>query len=277
MAKFPKISVIIPTFNEEKNIIHCLRSVRRQDYSRSRVEIVVVDQESSDKTLEIARKFGCRIIKRERPKYYTPPSISRNMGANGSSGEYLFHLDADMRLHDSKLFAKAMKLFSENKEVGALVIHERDLPGNYWARCIALERKCYVGTDMEAARLVRRDVFEKVGGYDEKISSGEDWDIDRRYRRISEVVYSGLYLSHDIGKVSFWKQLKKKAKYGRTGEAYFRKHGTTGFSIASKQLLYFFKSYKLLMKEPLVTVGMVFVRFCEYIVGFAAMFKYGKK
>jgi hypothetical protein len=127
---------------------------------------------------------------------------------------------------------------------------------------------------MEAARFVRRDIFEKVGGYDESISSGEDWGIDKMYRSVSKVEYSGLYISHNIRKVYFWRQLQKKAKYSRTSNTFYQKHHTSGFVIAAKQLRYILKNYQLLLQEPGIAVGMLFLRFCEYGHGLYALVKY---
>jgi glycosyltransferase involved in cell wall biosynthesis len=276
VSKFPKVSIIVPTFNEERNIASCIKSIRKQDYPKGKIEIVVVDQQSDDRTQKIARQHRCKVVIRKRPKFYTPPSISRNVGYRHSSGDFLFHLDADMMLTDKKLFKKAIQMFKKDKKIGALVIHEKDLVKNYWAKCIALERKCYIGTDMEASRFVRRDIFEKVGGYDENISSGEDWDIDRMYRGVSKVIFSGLYLSHNIGNVNFWEQLEKKSRYSRTGQMFFRKHHISGFLVAGKQLYYILRNYKLLLREPLVALGMFFLRFCEYGYGFYALIRHRK-
>lgn len=57
MTNLPLVSVIIPTLNEEKNIGRCLESIRKQTYPKDKIEIIVVDNDSTDKTREIVRKL----------------------------------------------------------------------------------------------------------------------------------------------------------------------------------------------------------------------------
>ena len=88
-----KISVVVNTFNEEKNIDRCLASV--QDFAD---EIVVVDMHSSDKTVEIAKKFKAKVFQHEYTKYVEP---ARNFALSKASGEWILLLDADEELPDS--------------------------------------------------------------------------------------------------------------------------------------------------------------------------------
>jgi len=80
-----RITAIIPTFNEEKNIVRALRTVQFAD------EIIVVDSFSSDKTLEIARSFGARILQRE----YQTSAIQKNWTIPQAKHDWIILLDAD--------------------------------------------------------------------------------------------------------------------------------------------------------------------------------------
>ena len=60
LADMPLVSVIIPTFNSEKNIKRCLQSIRTQEYRR--VETIVVDSYSTDRTVEESRKLGAKVL-----------------------------------------------------------------------------------------------------------------------------------------------------------------------------------------------------------------------
>src|SRR5260221_11101716 len=84
------VSIIIPAWNEEKNISRLLESINNQSYKG--VETIVVDDGSTDKTAEIAKKLGARVFKRKRNER----SIERNFGASKAVGVYLVFLDADM-------------------------------------------------------------------------------------------------------------------------------------------------------------------------------------
>ncbi len=88
-TKNVQISVIIPTYNEEENLSACLLALKSSDFSD--YEILIVDGNSKDRTIEIAKKHGCRVYKRKRSGI----GDARNFGAMKSSGEILAFLDAD--------------------------------------------------------------------------------------------------------------------------------------------------------------------------------------
>src|SRR6202035_2638649 len=85
----PKVAIVIPTYNEEPNLGRLLRSIRSQSIPS---EVIVVDQQSTDNTVEIARQYGCSVAHSPRPAFYTPPGPSRNKGAAMSRAPILIHL-----------------------------------------------------------------------------------------------------------------------------------------------------------------------------------------
>lgn len=85
----PKISVAIITYNEEKNLPDCLSSIKWAD------EVVVVDDSSTDKTREIAQKFGAKVIKTEKKAFF---DTNKNIAIKSCSGDWIFLLDADERV-----------------------------------------------------------------------------------------------------------------------------------------------------------------------------------
>lgn len=120
------VSVIITTKNEEEHIGNCLESIRKQDYLQEKIEIIVVDNNSTDRTKEIARTFTDKIF-----NYGPERSAQRNFGVRESKGKYILYLDADMvlsedvTLSDIKYFLKAegnvlwyLMHFSLNKKGG---------------------------------------------------------------------------------------------------------------------------------------------------------------
>src|SRR5713226_422324 len=165
--------VVIPTYNEERNIERLLRSFQLQ--TNKNFSIVVVDQGSTDRTVELARSYGCAVIATRRPSFYSPPGRSRNLGAGSVQCRVLLHLDADMELETPDFLSNLEALIDHQHQ--AAIIHEHDVASGFWATCKAVERSCYFDTDMEAARAVTSELFSRVGGYDESISSGEDFFI----------------------------------------------------------------------------------------------------
>ena len=85
-------SIIIPTLNEEKYLPKLLDSIEAQDFDN--YEIIVVDSESDDNTVGVARDYGCRVLKGQRGI----PSINRNIGAKHARGKNLIFFDADVVL-----------------------------------------------------------------------------------------------------------------------------------------------------------------------------------
>lgn len=86
----PQFSVVLATYNEEKNISKCLESVK--DIAD---EIIVVDGTSNDKTVEIAKKFGAKVIVRENPKIF---HINKQIAIDAASKDWVIQLDADEQL-----------------------------------------------------------------------------------------------------------------------------------------------------------------------------------
>jgi cellulose synthase/poly-beta-1,6-N-acetylglucosamine synthase-like glycosyltransferase len=95
IKKFPKVSVLIPAYNEEKNIKKCLESVKNINYPKNLLEIIVVDDGSTDKTYEIAKKEGVKVYKIK----HSGKAKALNFGIEKCSGEYILILDADTIIH----------------------------------------------------------------------------------------------------------------------------------------------------------------------------------
>jgi glycosyltransferase involved in cell wall biosynthesis len=252
------VSIIIPTFNSEENIKRCLETIKKQDYKN--IEVIIVDQYSSDKTVEIGNKYGVNVYLLEKPPFYTPPTKSRNFGASKAKGEYILHLDSDMELQKDTI-SKCVECM---RQYDAVVIHEIDVTHGFWGKAKALERACYVGNlNIEAARFVKKSLFIKVKGYDEKISSGEDWDIDSRYKKYGKVGDSGAYLYHHSGSLDLVRQLKKKFSYGRTSHLYMQKDQGKVPSLMGEMFKSYGSNFFKLLSDPLHAVGFLLLRFFE--------------
>jgi glycosyltransferase involved in cell wall biosynthesis len=114
-----KISVALITYNEEKNLPDCLRSIKWAD------EIVVVDDSSKDRTREIAKEFGAKVIKTAKKTFFDE---NKNVAIEACSGDWIFLLDADERV--SPELAQEIRKTVNNWSSG--------LPVAYW-----LKRKNY--------------------------------------------------------------------------------------------------------------------------------------
>ncbi|MEI6632129.1 MAG: glycosyltransferase, partial [bacterium] len=269
------VSVIITTRNEEHNIKDCLQAILAQDYSQESLEIIVVDNGSSDRTKEIAKEYTGKI-------YDCGPerSAQRNFGVQQARGEYILYLDADMNL-SAHVVSECVKR-CERGGLVALYIPERIVGRGFWARVRDFERSFYNATCIDCVRFVRRDKFLEIGGFDEALTGPEDWDFDRRIRQNGEadIISSPLY--HDEGVFSFRRYINKKSYYMRWFDKYVQKWGKDDI-IIRKQLGFYYRflgafteegKWKRLFKHPLLTAGMYCLRM---LVGISFIFLKNKE
>lgn len=260
------VSVIITTKNEERNIETCLKSIKNQTYKK--IEVIVVDNNSTDSTEKISKKYT-KLFFTKGPER----SAQRNYGARKSKGTYLLLLDADMRL-SKKVIEDCIDIVEKNKLLG-VVIPEESYGKNFWAKCKALERSFYVGVDwMEAARFFSKKTFLEFKGYDESQTGTEDYDLPQRIKekygrekfgRINSFIY------HNEGNLSLFYTLKKKNYYARTIGKYKNKSSNKYYvkkqsSILERYKLFFSHPVKL-FKNPILGVGMLFMKTSEFLAG----------
>lgn len=102
LKKLPSISIVVPTYNEERNIGMCLGSIFGQDYPKKLLEVFVIDNYSEDKTLEIARKYPVKILMNKIKNNH----VSKMIALRRSKGELFYYMDADLELASKDFFKK---------------------------------------------------------------------------------------------------------------------------------------------------------------------------
>ncbi len=258
----PMVSVIITTKNEEKHIRNCSQSVKKQTFPSDGIQLIVVDNNSSDKTVEIAKEYADKIFNLGPER-----SAQRNFGAEKAQGKYLLFLDADMVLSRNVIAECIEKCESEG--FIALYIPERVIGGGFWTKVRDFERSFYNATCIDAFRFVLRESFMKLGGFDRSLTGPEDWDLDRRLKESGKVGITSAPLYHNEGEFSIRRYLKKKYYYFTGEEVYIRKWGKSD-PIVKKQLGAYYRlfgvfkengKWKKLVKNPILTMGMYFLRF----------------
>jgi glycosyltransferase involved in cell wall biosynthesis len=114
--KTPRVSVIIATLNSSGTLSKVLDAISAQTYPKSRIEVLIVDGGSTDNTLEIAHKFGCRIIHNKK----VLPQWAKYLGYCKAKGEYLMFLDSDEEIRNSTSIERkvlALRTFPKAKAV----------------------------------------------------------------------------------------------------------------------------------------------------------------
>lgn len=236
------ISVIIPTFNEEKylgNLFERLSKQSCQDF-----EVIVADNNSTDKTIEIAKKFGARVV------LGGIQSVGRNNGAKVANFNILFFIDADITFNQNFLEKTFHTFLSRDLDIGICKFSLRsdnllqllhNLLINLFTELRQKTKKPLVNGGVI---IIKKDVFFAVGGFDENLKISEDRDLVhksiaksfrfrliRQYfhhssRRYKKVKFLNIFLAGFIVSISmiffkrYFKYLEKKVEkmYGGFGD-----------------------------------------------------------
>ncbi len=113
--KLYSISIAIPTFNEENNIKNCLDSIFRQDYPNELLEVIIVDGNSLDNTVKIARDFQVKILNNDQ----RDPEVGKMLALGKCDTELFMYLDADAELAHRDWFLKMVRPLMEHSEIVA--------------------------------------------------------------------------------------------------------------------------------------------------------------
>lgn len=259
------VSIIVTAKNEEAVIGRLIKSLKKQSYTNR--EIIVVDNNSFDKTPLIAKKLGAKVVNMGPER-----SAQRNFGAKIAKGNYFFFLDADMEL-TKDVVSECLKAFKSDAKIGALSIPEESIARTFWEKVKAFERSFYNlegDAVTDAARFFSKKVFNGSGGYDTAITGPEDWDLRNRilkaaYRigRIKSLIY------HYERIPTLGDLMKKKYYYSLKSHRYLSKHKV---SLISPETIYFlrpvfYKNITRLIIHPVLTLGLILVLSAELLAG----------
>lgn len=259
------VSIIITTKNEEKNLERLLRSIDSQRYKK--IETIVVDNNSSDKTTKIASKYTKKVFNKGPER-----SAQRNFGVKKARGMYVLILDADMEL-GRNVVRQCVEKIGSSKKIGTITIPEIPVAKTFWEKVKKHEREFYNldgDSDIEAARFFQKKLFNKVGGYDLEITGPEDWDLPERIHKLGyENARIKAKIKHYEKVPSLWSLMKKKYYYGLKAHVYFEKHDV---ELVSAKTIYFlrpvfYKHWKKLLSKPLLSSAMLLMLISEQIAG----------
>lgn len=190
-----KLSIIIPAYNEESSIENCIKSLEKQTYKNR--EIIVIDDGSTDKTLEILSKLKVLILN----QIHQGPGVARNLGAKRAKGEILVFVDADMTF-DKIFLDNLTRPIRDGKTIGTFSKNEMNAnQNNIWSRCWNINRNWPVeklippGYPDEAPvyRAILKKEFEKVGGFETTGEYTDDWSLSRKLGISSTVARGAVY------------------------------------------------------------------------------------
>ncbi|NJL44597.1 MAG: glycosyltransferase [Leptolyngbyaceae cyanobacterium SM2_3_12] len=200
------VSIIIPCFNAERWITEAIESCLNQTYNQ--VEIIVVDDGSTDRSLSLIQRFGDQIT------WVTGPNCggnhARNRGFHLSQGDYIQYLDADDYLYPDKISRQVQHLetaggdfvygdwqYQYHKFGGRVFLDEVQISGTQSDMVESLLGLWWIAT---ACPLYRRTTVEQVGGWDESLRAAQDRDF------LLSVVLAGAQATYQPGCVSVYRR-----------------------------------------------------------------------
>lgn len=185
LAQQLSISVVIPVYNDAAHLERALEALRASRYKP--LEIIVVDDGSTDGSSEVARRLGAKVLRSEGRK---GPASARNLGARHAQGEVVLFLDADVCVHPDTL-ERVAAVFEQDSSVDAVIGSYDDEPEctDFLSQYRNLMH-CFVhhhgrrqaSTFWSGCGAIRRSVFLEVGGFDEGYARPSVEDIELGYR-----------------------------------------------------------------------------------------------
>ena len=195
-----KVSFIVVAYNAGSKLENLLEDLKKQDYNHNDIEIILVDSNSSDNTKDIMMKFKeinktfSKVLVLDNPKKILP--CGWNIALEASTGDLILRVDAHSSLPNDFISKNVNRIDMGEKIVGGhrisiidennawqktLLIAEKSIFGSGIATYRRKEREEYVSTLAHAA--YSREVFKKVGGYDERLARTEDNEIHYRMKK----------------------------------------------------------------------------------------------
>jgi len=258
-TKTPLVSIVIPTKNSAKTLPELLQSIACQNLTN--LETIVVDDFSTDDTGGIAKAFRVQFYSVEGSR-----TQARNYGLKIAQGVYVFFVDSDMILQTG-LVEECVKLCLDGGHQ-AIIVPEVDVGRGYWVSCLRLGKEISrVERGHEAARFFDRTLAEYLGGYDEKLLAGEDFDLHRRAQKLGlRFASSESEIYHQVGDLSFFELMNKYRFYGKSIDTYRDKWKSEIHSSPDEFVRLVFRKRHLLLGNLIEAPGYFLIVLAQYVI-----------
>jgi len=207
----PLVSFIIPTLNSEQVLEKCLRSIAEQDYPS--IEVIIVDGGSSDNTISVATKYNAKILKCSRSL-----AAARQLGLYNASGEIIANWDSDIYIPHKDWLRKAVKTLLSYSDASTLWVYntyppyatlfQKAFSWYSWETMLEFAKRS-IGFWGGGNSLFYREAIRQVGGFNEDLDTGEDFELAKRlFLKGYKVIFYKEYVFHDTFK-SFREMVRK--------------------------------------------------------------------
>ncbi len=255
--------MIIPTKNSARTIAKCLQSL--QDQTFRNLEVLVIDALSNDGTQETSANNGAEVVVLEGER-----TKAKNFGIARAKGEYLLFIDSDMIL-DQRVIEDCVRVCEDDEKIAGVVIPERSVGSGFWVSVRDFERNLYSGLRVESARFFVKRFAADVGGFDEDILTYEESTLPNKLEERGYNVNARISSSivHDEEGFSLVKWLSKKKYYGGTHDLYvgrYPDYAHAQLSVTRRVDVFLSNGkWKKLVKNPILTVGLVILKSLEFL------------
>lgn len=250
-----KVSIILCTYNGAEKIRETIESLLNQDYPQHKLEIIVVNDGSTDRTAEIIGKYPLKLINHGQNKGL---GAARNTGISHASGEIVCFTDDDCRV-DKNWVRESVNIYRESPNIDGIggkikpykmdnilekyayygknpiydhvpCLNPRSRIKNYLKKSFAIKRQKLkngqkLASIMGANSSYRKEMLERVGGFDSTFRRGVDWEVNIRLNRIGvNLVYSDKIIVYHKHRVSLRSFLRHIYEYGKAYARVCNKH-----------------------------------------------------
>jgi len=267
--KKPLVSVVIPVKNGSETVRDCIDAILKQTYKN--IEITLVDNFSSDGTPGIVKSY---MKKDKRIKFLQKGperSAQMNFGIRKAKGKYVFVTSVDMIMDNDFLELAVKKCEEEGYQAcnGHIISRTK----GFWSRVKGMERDMYVNDKlMETALFYRKDLFLKLGGFDEKMVGVEE---DLQHKLDENGYKTGIidsYQVHIDELDSLREVVLKSFYYGLYDSAYFRKRPFLAFKKRFPVRSAFIRNYKMFLGHLDLSIGFIIFKIIQYVAGAVGLF-----
>lgn len=251
------VSIIVPTLNSARFLEKCLVSLQCQTYPH--IEIILVDNFSKDATIEIAKRFTKSI-------YQIGPERSTqiNFGFGKATGAFLYRVDSDFVV-DKNVISEAVAMCESGYDA-VCIPNISDPSVSFWSKVRNFERNFYIDDNLNvAARFFTRKVYEDVGGFDEKLIAGEDYDLHNRIIKKNYKVGMTKSTELHLGEpATLMEVLKKHYYYGKSIKSFMEKNEDRGMKQISVIRPSFLRGWREFYRHPDMAVGFAVYQVSRY-------------
>jgi len=251
MGQNPLVSIIVPTYNRKQELTRLIESIKQSNYPKESIEIIVVDDASTDGTYDVIKK-GFPDIKVIRNAKRRMTSGTRNVGIKWSKGDYLFFVDDD-NVVDRQAISSLVNFMKKNKNVGLAgpIMHYYSVPQEIWCAGGKLRRPLCITTHISQhktaetlqtanicaiecdfipnAFMVRKQIIKEIGLFDEKnfpiLWEDADFSLRIKQRGYQIAMFPKAKVWHDVSTVKDFHINEERAFFrGRNRARFYLKY-----------------------------------------------------